>query len=298
MLLPPRADRHVLFAGLTSFDVIQFYGERPEWGTKGTAADSHADVGGPAANAAVTVALLGGRARLVSAIGQGVVADVVRARLAQLGVEAIDLAGDDTQLPVSSIWVEMGSGSRTVISTNRATTRVGGAGNLVVGGTAAVLVDGHHPAICEAAVKQAVERGLPIVLDGGSWKPVLSTVLPHVAVAILSGDFTLPGSEARGLELAAALRDRFGVQDVAITRGAESVLSLSPGGEEEVAVARGEVVDTLGAGDVFHGAYMYFRYLVGHGHRQALEGAARVATESCAHVGAREGVRRAALQAT
>ena len=290
-------DAHVLCAGLTTFDVVQLYRERPAWGTKGTAEDSYVDVGGPAANAAITVSRLGGRARLATVIGEGVVADLVRSRLAQLGVVAIDLARRGTELPVSSIWIDRGTGSRTVISTNRAAVASGAAEPAVGAGAVAVLVDGHHPAICEAVVRRAAALGIPIVLDGGSWKPGLEAILPHVSVAIVSSDFVVPGSEGMvDLERGRAVRDRFGVPEVVVTRGGDPLLSLSGAGEESIAVPRVEVVDTLGAGDVFHGAYLYFRYLARQDHPEALRGAARVAAESCAHIGTRAGVEKIARE--
>jgi sulfofructose kinase len=294
-------DRHVLCAGLTAFDVVQLYREHPDWGAKGTAEESYADVGGPAANAAVTVALLGGRVRLATVLGGGgLVAELVRSRLARLGVEAIDLGGVGTEPPISSIWVDRGTGSRTVISTNRATVgsdAVSGAVAAVDAGTAAVLVDGHLPVIGEAVVRRAAALGIPVVLDGGSWKPVLERILPDVSVAILSSDFAVPGGAgARGFDQARLVRERFGVREVVVTRGERPVLSLSEAGEETIPVPAVAAVDTLGAGDVFHGAYLHFRYLVQQDHLEALRLAARVAAESCAHNGTRAGVQKIARE--
>jgi sugar/nucleoside kinase (ribokinase family) len=48
-----------------------------------------------------------------------------------------------------------------------------------------------------------------------------------------------------------------------------------------------EVVDTMGAGDVFHGAYCYFAS-TGRGFIESLAEAAKVASESCRYAGTRE----------
>ena len=184
-----------------------------------------------------------------------------------------------------------------MISTNRAAVASGVAESTVGAGMVAALVDGHHPAICEAVVRRAAALGIPIVLDGGSWKPGLEGILPHVSVAIVSSDFVLQGGAGMGdLDRARAIRDRFGVPEVVVTRGEHPLISLSDAGEETIPVPRVEAVDTLGAGDVFHGAYVYFRYLARQDHLEALRRAARVAAESCAHVGTRAGVRKIARE--
>jgi sugar/nucleoside kinase (ribokinase family) len=75
--------------------------------------------GGPAANAAVTFAHLGGSASLLTAIGAGIpaeVAEVAAAELASHGIDMHDAApGQPNILPVSSIIVTAGTGDRAVI---------------------------------------------------------------------------------------------------------------------------------------------------------------------------------------
>ncbi len=140
--------RTVWCVGLTTLDVVQLTCGRPPWGRKSTASDAYVDVGGPAANAAATVALLGGDAYLVTALGQGVVADLARGRLTELGVDVDDHAGPDTGLAVSSIWVDSDTGDRTVLYHNAEGSLVAWAGPLGVR-CAAVLVVGraaeHRP---------------------------------------------------------------------------------------------------------------------------------------------------------
>src|SRR5581483_235138 len=77
--------------------------------------------GGPATNAAVTFAALGGRATLITAIGTGAAAELVRADLARCGVEVLDATDQAAdQVPVSSVTVVSGTGERSVVSTDAA----------------------------------------------------------------------------------------------------------------------------------------------------------------------------------
>jgi sugar/nucleoside kinase (ribokinase family) len=105
-----------------------------------------------------------------------------------------------------------------------------------------VLVDGHYP---ELALAVARGTRAPVVLDAGSWKPVLDELLPLVDVAACSAHFTAPEP---------GLHER-GVPTVITTAGPHPVRwSTADGGSGEVPVAGVEARDTLGAGDVWHGA--------------------------------------------
>jgi sugar/nucleoside kinase (ribokinase family) len=112
-----------------------------------------------------------------------------------------------------------------------------------------VLLDGHHPRLALAAARAATG---PVVLDGGSWKPALPELLPLVRTAICAADFRVPGEEA----VAPALR-RHGVGEVAITAGPGPVRWWAGADAGSVPVPAVAVVDTLGAGDAFHGAYAW-----------------------------------------
>ena len=59
-------------------------------------------------------------------------------------------------------------------------------------GATALLVDGHHLGAAEVLAADARARGIPVLLDGGSWKPGLDGLLAHVDHAVLSADFRLP----------------------------------------------------------------------------------------------------------
>jgi sugar/nucleoside kinase (ribokinase family) len=78
-----------------------------------------------------------------------------------------------------------------------------------------------------------------------------------------------------------------GVANIAITRGAESIRYLSAVNSGIVQVPQVDVVDTMGAGDIFHGAFCYYS-AVGRGFVEALAEAARVASESCRFRGTRD----------
>ena len=88
----PVSEPRGLFVGLATLDVIHRIAEPPAANQKITAAAQFVADGGPAANAAVTFAALGGDAVLVTALGTDPVADLVRSELVAHRVEVIDAA--------------------------------------------------------------------------------------------------------------------------------------------------------------------------------------------------------------
>ena len=93
-----------------------------------------------------------------------------------------------------------------------------------------------------------------MILDAGSFKTYSEELLLSVDVAVVSDAFRPPGSTGNSDTVFAYLRAR-GVMWSAITRGDNAIAYMCPGGSGEVAVPPvAGVVDTLGAGDFFHGA--------------------------------------------
>jgi sugar/nucleoside kinase (ribokinase family) len=279
--------------GLVTLDVVQTLDALPGPDQKVVADGLDVRFGGPAANAAATAVALGVPTRLVTAIGAGPVADLVRAGLRAAGVEVVDLAaGTAATPPVSTVLVTRSTGERAVVSVNgTGSPDLGAAARAVLDGGAldgatAVLVDGHHLGAAVPVAAAARGRGVPVALDGGSWKPGLGDLLAHVDHAVLSADFRLPDG---GDDVLAAVLAGWPVASVARSAGGGALRYVERDGAEArvevAAVPPGEVVDTLGAGDVLHGA-LAAELARGAGVADALRVGTRWATESVRHPGA------------
>jgi sugar/nucleoside kinase (ribokinase family) len=266
-----------VFTGLTGLDVVH-HAPAPGPDDKVTARRQFVAAGGPATTAAVTFAALGGRAHLVTALGAGPVARLVREELEGLGVTIIDCTGDgDSSAPVAAILVNPQAGTRSVVSPDASQlSAVAPDLQPLMEAADVALVDGHHTGLAVAAARAAGTTGTPLVVDAGRWKPVFDDVIPHATAMICAAGFPLPGPGlvARGVPLAA------------VTHGPEPVewWTADDGGRIEVPAV--EAADTLGAGDVFHGAYAYFS--VTHEPVASLGLAVRVAGRKVASPGPRE----------
>jgi sugar/nucleoside kinase (ribokinase family) len=274
------------FVGAATFDLHYLLAEPRPPNSKGPAERFGLYAGGPAANAAVTFAHLGGRAFLFAEIGAHPLGRAIAADLEDCGVAVTDLTPSSAAFPmVSSVITTGATGDRMSVSSHYPDT---GTATALPGplpdGTAVLLVDGFLQRAGKAAAREARGRGIPVVLDAGSWKPGMADLLPLVDAAVCSADFHPPGAAA-GMGVLDAVAG-YGVPRIAVTRGAEPILYRDGPDGGEIPVPRVPVVDTLGAGDVFHGAFC-FHLAAGAEFPAALAGAARVASHSCRSFGTR-----------
>jgi sugar/nucleoside kinase (ribokinase family) len=230
----------VVAVGLCTVDLVQRVSELPAPGQKVQSLSVEVVAGGPAANAAVAVAALGGRARLSTVLGAHPLARLAAEDLSACGVELTDALPDRTAPPaVSAVSVRSRDGERTVVSHNAAGVTAPPVADL--SDADALLLDGHHPALALAAARAARERGIPVVLDAGSWKPVLAELLSYVDVCACSAAFTAEVP----LDNPVVIR----------TNGPDPVTWRAGDVSGEVPVPPVTVRDTAGAGDVWHGAF-------------------------------------------
>ena len=246
-----------LFVGLATVDLAYVVDKLPPRNAKISVPSQQVSVGGPAANAAVTFAFLGGRSGLVTAVGKHPLGILIRQDLARFSVSVHDIGRHRKEAPpVSSILVLRGSGERTVVSANAAAfppLKVG-FNPRWLSGMSIVQVDGHYMPLCIAGARFARSCGIPVVLDSGSWKEGMDELLPSIDIAICSDDFRPPGcrDDSDVLEFLAGR----GIRQVAITRGAAPVTYLDNRKHGKIPVERVRPTDMLGAGDIFPRSFL------------------------------------------
>lgn len=275
-----------LFLGAATLDLHYLVPSFPDPNTKGPAERFGIYAGGPAANAAVAFAHLGGTAHLYTEVGVHPLGRAVAADLGEHGVHLHDMTPDSAYPPMlSSILTSADTGDRTVVASRYPDTASSGAlPGALPSGARVLLVDGFlHPA-CRDGAEQASRAGIPVVLDAGSWKPGLDGLLPFVDAAICSAEFRPPGATTHA-DVLGYLAAR-GIRRAAISRGPDPILVADGGSSGAVPVEPVSVVDTLGAGDVLHGAFCY-HLAVGSSFSDALSEAAAVATHSTRSFGTR-----------
>ncbi|HEX2263618.1 MAG TPA: PfkB family carbohydrate kinase [Pseudonocardiaceae bacterium] len=283
LLMPPRG----LFVGVTTLDVVQRVARRPGVDEKVVAQRSDIAAGGPAAAAAITFGALGGRSVLLSALGPGPIGRLVAGKLAEAGVQVVDAWAAGADLSISAITVLDSTGQRSVVSRNaQDLTAVVPAGlPALVRAADVVLIDGHHPDLALAAARAAQTAGIPVVLDCGSAKPVYAGLVPLAVAAVCSADFTVHGSADFDAVSTALLADGAGL--VAMTAGSAPVRWRTWEAAGTVEVPAVAARDTLGAGDVLHGAVAFARARGVADPQRSLSFGVAVASLRVQHVGPR-----------
>jgi len=295
-----------VFVGLSTLDIAYSVGRYPDEDTKTQAHDQFLGAGGPAANAAVAFAALSGRTpALVTALGEHQLAHLIRHDLDEYGVATVDATpGARHRPPVSSIVVATEAGTRTLVSLD-------GSGIAAafdpahlgpLNDAAIVLVDGHYPELAFGFAAAARKRGIPVVLDAGRWRDSHAGLLPLIDIAICSAAFAPPGVPSGTDEPAHPSPDHrpasdrhamlfdylhaHGVGSAAITQGGGPIPYSMPGARGTVEVDTVAAFDTLGAGDIMHGAFCHY-HVAGQKFPEALRSAAGVATLACGQLGTR-----------
>lgn len=249
----------VVCVGMSVLDRIMRVESFASEGSKIYATDYDEVGGGPAATASVTVQRLGGEARLIARVGADATGDAVRAELAAHEVDvSLMRALPGAQSAASNVAVDArGERQITHFAGHGLDVAADWVDPAALAGTGAVLADMGWWRGAQQVLRLAAAAGIPTILDADlSFDPRSVELLGLAAHVVFSGAalsrMSGESDPVRGLRWA---RSRAPGPCVGVTIGAGGYLWLS---SETLHRAPGhsvEVVDTLGAGDVFHGAY-------------------------------------------
>lgn len=276
-----------LFAGLAGLDITYYQNRFPQENLKSKTLDYQTFIGGPAANAAITYAILGGRSTLITCLGDTVIAKAIKSEFSQTyKVTVIDLAAGSELLPsLSSIFVNTKKATRTIWS-GQQQFKILQERNLetLIYKASFCFSDCNLPEITVDFLHKSRELQKEIVLDPGSWKPHFPTCLSLADEVIASVN-----CRPKESDLFTFLKET-AVKKLAITDGGNDTYWFQKPNQGVIRVPEVQAVDTLAAGDVLHGAYCYYRFHEGYSFIKALKKATIVASESVKYYGPRKGV--------
>jgi len=245
---PERVD--VLCVGHASYDLVFAIPHHPAADEK-LFADAHLNCGGgPAANAAVTVARLGYRAAFAGYLGHDLYGQLHAAELDAEGVDTCCLARGAAPTPVSVVLVKP-DGSRALVCHKGATAVLeADAVDLAALDARVLLFDGHEPNLSAALLA----RPVPKVLDAGSLNPGTEALMSRVDYLVSSEKFARQwlGEDhpERALQRLADIAPA-----VVITLGERGLIWRASGETGRLPAFPIEPMDTTGAGDALHGAF-------------------------------------------
>lgn len=244
----------IICAGLIAADLVFELAEYPLKGSKNRAATSQLITGGGALNAASAIAALGAEACLVGAIGDDAFGDFLRNKMheRQIDTQFVSVIADTSSSRSANVITS--DGDRTIINHRDAalTPKYFALPNDFV--FDAVLVDTRWPDGAAQLVKAARQAGKAAVIDAEAPVALAQQALSHASHVVFSeqglADY-VGGCDAAALASAARQLRCW----CAVTRGGNSVLCHDGQQLMEVPACRTTAVNTLGAGDVWHGAF-------------------------------------------
>jgi sulfofructose kinase len=282
---------HVICLGLSALDQV-WRVDRPfaggsekiravEYGTLG---------GGMAANASVAVAKLGASVAFWGRAGNDAAGHEMKSAFVSAGVDVENFRlFADGRSSVSGVIVDS-SGERQIVNFRGLYPEAADWLPLeAVARASSVLADPRWVEGAATLFREARSRGIPTVLDGDMAEPeVFKRLLPLTDHAIFAEPALAAFAGSTDDKSLAGLA-RFGCRVIAVTRGEGGVSWYESGEPHRQTAFNIDVVDTTGAGDVFHGAYAL---AIGAGLdvRAAMAFSAATAAMKCRHAGGRNGI--------
>jgi sulfofructose kinase len=280
----------VLCIGIAVLDYIYAVGTMPTRGEKYRAKDLAVVGGGIAANAAVAVARLGGEAELITRLGSDGTAREIVEELNRYGVRTDrSLRLWNKRSPVSAIFID-DEGERMIMSYADTTIpdSIEELPQVLPVGVNAVLGDTRWEAGALHLFRLARARGVPALLDGdrAPQDPEILAAPTHIAFSA-QGLRGLTGIDDLGEALARVAKGN--TNWLAVTDGPNGVWWTEAGRIRHEGAYRIKAVDTLGAGDTWHGAFA-LALAEGMAEAPAIRFASATAALKCLTFGGRAGI--------
>jgi len=254
--IPPR----VLCIGIPVRDLTFRVPGVPGRGSKENATHFDEICGGNALNAAIAIARLGGRASVCGPMGdvRETSTRFIFEKLAHEGIETkhlVHMPGLVT--PISAVMVDP-SGERTIVTFRDPElwkVRLPGI-DVLLDDCAAILTESRCAGFCTDLCAEATRRGIPVIVDVDRAMSLREGLLNASSHLVFSSEPLQETADVtddgQALKKVATLTPSF----LAGTRGPKGTIWLNEKGElEETPAFPVHTVDTLGAGDVFHGAF-------------------------------------------
>jgi sulfofructose kinase len=246
--------------------------------------------GGPAATAAVAIARLGGVVQLAARTGDDAIAGLVVTELESYGVDCSLVRRFANRTSSLSAVIVDKAGERLIVNylDPALDTTSSWLPQQLPDNINAVLVDTRWPEGALHGLQLARQAGVPAVLDADLPVPAdgeLLRVASHVAFSAAGlAEYCSDADPARGLQAVDATTDAW----CCVTLGGGGTIYMSDGELRKVAAQKVRVSDTLGAGDVWHGAFA-LALAQGHSTNDAMTFASAAAALKVQNGGGRAG---------
>jgi sulfofructose kinase len=246
--------------GVNALDYLSILDPYPRLDDKVDVVKSSIQGGGPVPTALVTLAKLGAKVGYIGKVGDDTEGELVRWQLENEGVDTRFVIVDrKIKTSKAYIWVDKKTGKRTVaLDRDRMNiltkTELGFLDSV---STQYLHLDAREPKLNIRVASWAKRQSAQVCLDVGSLRKGVEQVFPYVDHLIVSGRFACGFSKTTDPYWACNHLMKTGCKTTVVTIGEKGSIC---GADDRIFHSPGfrvKAVDTTGAGDVFHGAFIY-----------------------------------------
>ena len=282
----------VIGIGTCTADMLFVVPQLPTYGRSWRASQYLRQAGGPVSTALVTLARLGVSTRFVGRAGNDPEGVFIRDEFQKEGVDVSRFILEPNVFSRAVlVLVDQDTGERCFTSRRETNTPLGisDLDRQEIESTKVLHLDGASEASIQAA-KWAKAAGVPVVLDGTSHsEELMEQLMPLVDIPIVSEVFAegwMPGAPPEAI--VEGLYE-FGTRIAVVTLGERGCVAKSEAGILTFPAFPVDVVDTTGAGDAFHGGFIY-GILQDWSVTEIVRFASAVASINCRQLGGRSGL--------
>jgi sulfofructose kinase len=282
----------VIGVGCSAVDFLCLVPHYPSYNTKTRMARYEKQPGGQIATPLVALSRWGLKTAYVGKLGRD---ELSRFSLSELQKEGVDTShvvlSADASAQVAFILIDTRTGERTIIWHRDPSSELRASEVDIdfVSRCSVLLIDGYEEAALPAA-RAARAAGAAVVLDADHADEKTQALIGTTDAVIASSDFFSASGDAKS-PLEERLRgiSALGPRVVAVTLGKEGSLALVEGRIIRTPGYAVHAVDTTGAGDIFHAAYIFGR-LRGWAEEKRFDFANVMAALKCRRLGGRPGI--------
>ena len=264
----------------------------PREDTKLRGRETKFQCGGPCATGLVAVCKLGESASYLGTVGDDMYGTFVKGELERYGVDTSHVKVNPGLTAHSVVMLNLSNSSRTCLW-NRGEAAPPGPEDVdveLLKQASYLHLDGNQLDCAIFAAKKARELGVTVSMDAGGAYPNIENLLPLVDVLIPSEEFAKKVTgRATAQEAAEVLWERYHPEILVITQGSKGGFLWDKGREVRYPVFPVEAIDSNGAGDTFHGAFLAAR-LKGMEVYEACRFASATSALKCTRFGAQQGI--------
>jgi sulfofructose kinase len=249
--------------------------------------------GGPVPTALCTFSKMGGSASVVTSVGDDHWGQFIRKELDKFGVRHdLLIVRKRCGTALASAWINIHTGERTIVldMSPRLYIRPRNINLSLLPRPKLVQIDGRHVEADVKVARWAKHVGARVMLDVGSKRNPVDDLFPHIDFLVCADEYACGYFKTGSIERAAQGFRKIGIPEVVVTAGTAGAFGIDGAGR----IARQkayqvDAVDTTGAGDVFHGAFLYGIHR-GWDLPERMKFAAAAAALKCRKPGARAGI--------